>query len=411
MLCSIPPSAAGEANTGAAVASKQPCRLCYYDSDDTVPIFSETGLAADYVGKIARHLYLRVRSGDHLPQVVCWMCTQYLTQFDQFYAKINHIQRTRLKDEYEALVIYEGRDRVAAKTTVDTSTTTTEPPAAPAATLEVSVEQPVDRSAVADSPVARNDAVVQSSSRRATRQSVRHCDSPAKTALVSKLEAVDGPNDEDDTPKSDQDGFEVVSSVKKTKKRKETIQKTAVKLERSADEDADDEAGIPLAQLMHVTPAELPKQPRVREPATTTRTESTANGATERKRGRGRPPKVVDAKPSPVKRPKPTKRAVQVPPEEESSASEQLDDEAGSESEGESDDDFPSNEAREMIKSEEERLDDLEADETDENGCLLDENGDTDWAAMMASGMYPTEMLRDGLLLYKGERLMRIINR
>lgn len=404
----MPPPAAGADNTVAAAETKQPCRLCYYDSDDTVPIFSETGLAADYVGKIARHLYLRVRSGDHLPQVVCWMCTQYLTQFDQFYAKINHIQRTRLKDEYEALVIYEGREGVAAKTTADSSMTST-PAADPAETLVVStesVEQSVDRSTAAVSLTDRDDDVVQNSCRRATRKSVRHSDLLSKSSLVRKREADDVPNDENVTPETDiEDEFEFVPFVEKTKAHKEPIQKTNVEPERSIDDDADDEAEIPLAQLKHLTPC-------VREMTAAT---DIANGGTERKRGRGRPPKVLDPKQpgKPSKRPKTTKRAVEVPAEE-SSASEQQGDEAGSESEGESDDDFPSmlNESatKELFKSEE-GLDDLETDEADENGCILDENGDTDWAAMMANNMYPSEMLRDGLLLFRGKRLMQIINK
>lgn len=104
------------ASADAADAKQQTtCRLCYYVSDDTVPIFGEAGQSADLAGKIAKYLYLRVRRNDALSQVVCWMCQQHLVTFHQFHAKINGIQRARLKDGYEALAIsdHDERDAVA----------------------------------------------------------------------------------------------------------------------------------------------------------------------------------------------------------------------------------------------------------------------------------------------------------
>lgn len=37
---------------------KQVCRLCYYETADTVDIFSEKGISFDYEAKINKYLYL-----------------------------------------------------------------------------------------------------------------------------------------------------------------------------------------------------------------------------------------------------------------------------------------------------------------------------------------------------------------
>lgn len=39
---------------------KHACRLCYYETTDTVQIFGEQGNTFDYKGKIAKYLYLLV---------------------------------------------------------------------------------------------------------------------------------------------------------------------------------------------------------------------------------------------------------------------------------------------------------------------------------------------------------------
>lgn len=401
MLCSKATPASGTYDVGPIAANKQPCRLCYYDSDDTVPIFSETGLAADYVGKIARHLYLRVRSGDHLPQVVCWMCTQNLTQFDQFYAKINHIQRTRLKDEYEDLVIYEGRHGVVAKTTAPTLTT---PSAVPVETLVVttkSVEQP----AKTDDVLPKSEellpiASLTSNTKRATRLSLRRCEPVAKAKMSRKSETNDIEDVENVNRQCDEeDCNDYVLHDMRNKSRgrgrpSRRIRHTeAVKLDQSIEDDADDDA--PLAQLIDKAESKPQKTTRMIETAN-----DTANGRP--KRGRGRPPKV-ESLPS-VKKIKPT---------DESSLSKQLDEANDSDSEGESDDDFPhlADEPAAKRSTGEADISDVENDDTFNNGCILDENGDINWAAMMARHMFPRELLRDGLLLYKGERLMQIINK
>lgn len=36
------------------------CRLCYYETVDTTDIFSEDGMAFDYIGKINKYLYFSV---------------------------------------------------------------------------------------------------------------------------------------------------------------------------------------------------------------------------------------------------------------------------------------------------------------------------------------------------------------
>lgn len=39
---------------------KDVCRLCYYETADTVNVFSEKGIDFDYEGKINKYLYLSV---------------------------------------------------------------------------------------------------------------------------------------------------------------------------------------------------------------------------------------------------------------------------------------------------------------------------------------------------------------
>lgn len=67
---------------------KSVCRLCYYETFDTVDIFGEKGIAFDYEGKITKYLYLTVSRTDRFVKSVCWMCTQNLETFHRFYEKV-----------------------------------------------------------------------------------------------------------------------------------------------------------------------------------------------------------------------------------------------------------------------------------------------------------------------------------
>lgn len=64
------------------------CRLCYYETIDTVDIFSQKGIDFDYEGKIKKYLYLSVSTMDRYPKTCCWMCTQNLETFHRFYEKV-----------------------------------------------------------------------------------------------------------------------------------------------------------------------------------------------------------------------------------------------------------------------------------------------------------------------------------
>lgn len=43
------------------MSEKKVCRLCYYETADTVDIFSVKGVEFDYEAKITKYLYLSVR--------------------------------------------------------------------------------------------------------------------------------------------------------------------------------------------------------------------------------------------------------------------------------------------------------------------------------------------------------------
>ncbi|XP_055585239.1 uncharacterized protein LOC129738079 [Uranotaenia lowii] len=85
--------------------SYETCRLCGYNSPDTIELFGEQGVAGEYVKKIGRYLYLLVQADDDLAKTVCWMCTQQLDSFHRFHGKINEIQQRLLKDRYPEFVI------------------------------------------------------------------------------------------------------------------------------------------------------------------------------------------------------------------------------------------------------------------------------------------------------------------
>lgn len=72
-----------------AAPSKQSCRLCYYDTTDTVDLFGAAGVEKDFVRKIRKYLYLLVEpDDDDLAHSICWMCSQNLEAFHQFYTKV-----------------------------------------------------------------------------------------------------------------------------------------------------------------------------------------------------------------------------------------------------------------------------------------------------------------------------------
>ncbi|XP_055617048.1 transcription factor grauzone-like [Toxorhynchites rutilus septentrionalis] len=81
------------------------CRLCGYNSPDLVDLYSDQGVAAEYIMKIGRYLYLLVTRDDDLPKAICWMCSQQLDSFHRFHEKINEIQQRLLVDRYSEYVI------------------------------------------------------------------------------------------------------------------------------------------------------------------------------------------------------------------------------------------------------------------------------------------------------------------
>ncbi|XP_037052051.1 zinc finger protein 62 homolog [Bradysia coprophila] len=89
------------------IPENQICRLCYSRNTetDTVDIYSEKGKERDYLGKINRYLYLRVTETDAHPKTICWMCSNQLNTFHKFYEKINQIQKSVLKGDYEQNVL------------------------------------------------------------------------------------------------------------------------------------------------------------------------------------------------------------------------------------------------------------------------------------------------------------------
>lgn len=75
--------------TTVAAASKKSCRLCYYDTTDTIDLFGAVGVDKDYVRKIRKYLYLLVEANDDEDaRSICWMCTQSLEAFHQFFTKV-----------------------------------------------------------------------------------------------------------------------------------------------------------------------------------------------------------------------------------------------------------------------------------------------------------------------------------
>lgn len=345
--------------TSDAVAAKQPCRLCYYDSDDTVPIFDEAGCAADFVGKIARYLYLRCRAGDHLPQAICWMCKQHLTTFDLFDAKINAIQRQRLKDGYERLAI----ERPAAEVElpmlmVDVGV----------AEIEVGATES-EVGATESVPEVQTDAVETIKQEpeleivcRQTRSSLQR-----SSLVVPTEDSVIAEDDEDEIGDDD---------------------------DENANEEDDKEYIAPTALNKTASPKTH------RRPKQTNVIKSSKPPPTTAPRKRGRPPK------NPANTV--TKRIKESDNDNNATIDRTVAEDAadpdefeGSQTEGESDDDFPA------IKKETRDEDSSDDDET----AATNQRGDTNWAALMAQGKFPAEMLRDGLLLFKGKPLMKIINR
>lgn len=278
------------------------CRLCFYVSDDTVPIFGDAGLTADFAGKIAKYLYLRVRCDDIFPQVICWMCRQHLVTFHQFYAKINDIQRVRLKEGYEELVIPTAEHR--------DETTTDEPEKGAAAEKPDIKHEVVDRSdADANHEIQENDG-------RKTRSSKRS--KPARAPNTNVPESIIG---KDSQPQECSDPAETSAVVVAQKKR------------------------------------------------------------------RGRPPKIRDEPAAP----KTTTVANETALDEDEVEVEPVDC-----SEGESDDEFPNGTAEDNDQQ-------AVADWDDDNAG--------DWSTLLAEGKLPNEIIKDGLLLFKGAQLMQIINR
>ncbi|KAJ6638120.1 Transcription factor grauzone [Pseudolycoriella hygida] len=89
------------------IQETQVCRLCYSRNTetDTVDIYGEKGKERDYLSKINRYLYLKVNDNDDYPKTICWMCSSQLNTFHKFYEKINQIQKSVLKDEYEKNIL------------------------------------------------------------------------------------------------------------------------------------------------------------------------------------------------------------------------------------------------------------------------------------------------------------------
>lgn len=378
--------------SGAGVGAddaKQPCRLCYYDSDDTVSIFGETGRSADYADKIAKYLYLRVGSADRLPQVVCWMCAQHLVTFDQFYAKINHIQRVRLRERYDELVI--GRpDASAEKNGVEA------PPPEAAEAVAVAVK-----------------GATKTATARRTRSSVR-----LSGATVGESDTKEENGDEE---KPVQDV--VVDNGNGAKDDDD-----------DDDNDDDDDDGIPLQKILDNSKAKRSTRQSAPDPKYARALKDSATSVAAVAKRRGRPPKceapaakrsrLVAGKTERTAPVKQRKADVQ-PDEKQADERPETDDEAepSQHSEGESDDDFPNASGRDgdasggklefefdlMVRT----GNDDDYDDDDSNDAGSNANGDvhTDWATLMAQGKFPNEILKDGLLLIKGDRLMAIINK
>lgn len=91
-MAGVKKTAAGHpAGAVAAPPAKQSCRLCYYDTTDTVDLFGTTGVEKEFVRKIRKYLYLLVEepnSDDDGAHSICWMCSQNLEAFHQFYTKV-----------------------------------------------------------------------------------------------------------------------------------------------------------------------------------------------------------------------------------------------------------------------------------------------------------------------------------
>lgn len=388
---------------------KRPCRLCYYDSDDTQPMFghandddvdeanSRTRQATpttDWVALAARHLYLRLRPLPDQPHVICWMCTQVLVQFEVFYAKINKIQRQHMRTEYAAMVIDVAAPAASAVRCATSATQTeeeeeTREEAEVEQQTEIRVEIVEDGTAIDyiggnaidgddvkhDPAPWADDQQAMIKSKTTTRRSTRHA--AAQIDYHQQRAADDDDDDDDESSSSDE--------TKPTPDPKNDEATTIVETEATSEKPR--RGRPPKCRRLSIK-----AEPPVNDDVSTHPV----------KRGRGRPRKSAagdgDSQPK-SKRSKPTD-ATQ--PESDDSYSE-----------GESEDDLPAesgaNPSEEANDTSRTDADDVE---TSDGELLLDDNGDTDWARMQVLGRYPEALLNAaGLLQVRGAKLMRVMNK
>lgn len=82
------------------------CRLCYSSqNEETINIYSETGISSNFETKINKYLYLQVSQNDDLPKTICLSCYKKIEEFHKFSEKINEIQKSILKDRFDSFAL------------------------------------------------------------------------------------------------------------------------------------------------------------------------------------------------------------------------------------------------------------------------------------------------------------------